>query len=139
NDGDQSDEKGVLHKARPLFPAIVIFKFELLAHTALQSDRLGDAESRSTPAAGPMTCSGPENAEGAGRVDPLLLAHQSGNYLTAEPTWLNLSEALRPRMVTATMHTTAISATRRAYSTRLAPRSSFTKRARIYGAQNCCQ
>src|SRR5712692_6835109 len=39
------------------------------------------------------------------------------------PTWLNLVEALLPKSVMAAMHTTAMSATRRAYSTRLAPRS----------------
>ena len=47
-----------------------------------------------------------------------------------EPTVLNLSLAELPRKVTATMHTTAIRATRRAYSTREAPRSSSAKRAR---------
>src|SRR6476661_7139744 len=42
---------------------------------------------------------------------------------TAEPTDENLLEALRPRKVTATMQTTAMRATSRAYSTREAPRS----------------
>ena len=36
---------------------------------------------------------------------------------------LNLSEAAEPSRVTAAIQTTAMSATRRAYSTRLAPRS----------------
>ena len=39
------------------------------------------------------------------------------------PTLLNLLEAFFPRMVTAAMQTTAISATSRAYSTSEAPRS----------------
>ena len=41
----------------------------------------------------------------------------------AEPTALNLTEALVPRNVTAAMQTTAMSATSRAYSTSEAPRS----------------
>ena len=40
-----------------------------------------------------------------------------------ELTLLNLPEAERPSRVTAAMQTTAIRATSRAYSTRLAPRS----------------
>jgi len=43
--------------------------------------------------------------------------------LTADPTELNLLEAPLPRNITATMHTTAIRATRSAYSTNEAPRS----------------
>src|SRR5436305_7154039 len=43
--------------------------------------------------------------------------------LMAEPTELNLLEAARPRNVMATMQTTAIRATRSAYSTSEAPRS----------------
>src|SRR5438270_11471285 len=39
----------------------------------------------------------------------------------------------------ATMQITAMRATRRAYSTRLAPRSSRPNLARRYGAQCCCQ
>jgi hypothetical protein len=41
----------------------------------------------------------------------------------ALPTLESLVEALRPRSVTAAMQTTAMSATRRAYSTSEAPRS----------------
>src|SRR3954452_6319135 len=44
-------------------------------------------------------------------------------YLMALPTLLNLLEAFWPRTVTAPMQTTAIRATRRAYSTSEAPRS----------------
>ena len=58
---------------------------------------------------------------------------------TLEPTVLKRWEALLPRKAMATMHTTAISATRSAYSTREAPRSSRPNRARMYGAQCCCQ
>ena len=43
--------------------------------------------------------------------------------LIEELTELNFSEAERPRRVTAAMQTTAMRATRSAYSTRLAPRS----------------
>src|SRR3954451_20390663 len=50
--------------------------------------------------------------------------------LIEEPTVWNFDEADLPRNVTATMHTTAMRATRRAYSTREAPRSSSPKRAR---------
>src|SRR5581483_10073783 len=56
------------------------------------------------------------------------------NYWIEEPTALNLLEAFLPSRVTATMQTTAMRATRRAYSTRLAPRSSLPKRTRMYGA-----
>lgn len=56
-------------------------------------------------------------------------AHQSTNrWIQApidEPTFVNLLEALLPSVVTAAMQTTAISATRSAYSTRDAPRSVF--------------
>src|SRR5207248_1112026 len=62
-----------------------------------------------------------------------------GQPLTDEPTLLNFLDALPPRKAMARMHTTAISATRRAYSTRLAPRSLCPNFARRYGAQCCCQ
>src|SRR5258708_18643950 len=61
-------------------------------------------------------------------------------YWIDEPTALNLLEAFLPSRVTATMQTTAMRATRRAYSTRLAPRSLLAaKRARMYGATVPCQ
>src|SRR5581483_2398318 len=60
-------------------------------------------------------------------------------YWIAEPTEENFFEAFEPSRLTATMQTTAIRATRRAYSTRLAPRSVRPKRARMKGAQNRCQ
>src|SRR5947199_159506 len=41
------------------------------------------------------------------------------------PTLVNLLDAWRPRVVRATMQTTAMRARRRAYSTRAAPRSLF--------------
>jgi len=44
-------------------------------------------------------------------------------YLRLEPTELIFLEALVPSRATAAMHTTAMSATRSAYSTRDAPRS----------------
>jgi hypothetical protein len=44
-------------------------------------------------------------------------------YLRLEPTELNFLEALVPSRVTAAMHTTAMSATKSAYSTRDAPLS----------------
>ena len=53
---------------------------------------------------------------------------------TAEPTLLNLLDAFLPRNVMATMHTTAMSATSRAYSTSEAPRSvlqRLTNQARV--------
>src|SRR5688500_14938954 len=58
---------------------------------------------------------------------------------TDEPTWESLLDALPPRNVIATMQTTAMSATRSAYSTRLAPRSSVPQRPRTYGARYSCQ
>src|SRR5581483_11387796 len=62
------------------------------------------------------------------------------DYWIEEPTWLNLLEAFLPSSVTATMQTTALRATRSAYSTRLAPRSLLAaKRARMYGAMVHCQ
>src|SRR2546425_2422559 len=48
----------------------------------------------------------------------------------ALPTLVSLSDALLPSSCRATMQTTAIRATSRAYSTRLAPRSSRRTRAR---------
>src|SRR5207253_1747590 len=59
-------------------------------------------------------------------------------YWMAEPTFENFELAFWPRNVMAAMQTTAIRATRRAYSTRLAPRSVPPKRARRYGAHCCC-
>src|SRR5438445_4509556 len=49
---------------------------------------------------------------------------------------LYLLDALVPRKAMATMHTTAIRATRKAYSTRLAPRWSSASLALRYGQMN---
>ena len=51
------------------------------------------------------------------------------------PAELSVELALLPKSVTAPMQMTAMRATRRAYSTRLAPRSSREKCARMNGAQ----
>ena len=61
------------------------------------------------------------------------------DYWRADPTDENFFEALLPSRLTATMHTTAMRAIRRAYSTKLAPRSVRPKRARMNGAQKRCQ
>jgi len=70
---------------------------------------------------------------------PRIFRRPGGCYWSADPTEENFFDALEPRRLTATMQTTAMRATRRAYSTRLAPRSVRPKRARRNGAQNRCQ
>src|SRR5207302_10198523 len=89
---------------------------------------------------------GPGRVQGEGATAVLPLPTPSPpprwrgpGYCRFEPTLLNLLDALLPRKAIATMQTTAMRATRRAYSTRLAPRSSRPNFARRYGAQCCCQ
>src|SRR5438270_2914380 len=57
--------------------------------------------------------------------------------LMPEPTVLNWLEAELPRKAIATMQMTAMRATRRAYSTRLAPRSSVPTRAPRWVRRYC--
>jgi hypothetical protein len=59
------------------------------------------------------------------------------SYWMAEPTVENFFEAFLPSKLTATMHTTAINATSKAYSTSDAPSSDRPKRARTPTTKLC--